>query len=187
MKRIFQLGMVVPFLSGLLLYAQPTQPTTQKPSDRSSDAKETKEAVPDDKDKRTAPQDTETVGRKHADDVVSANHTNETFVNRQVEVLSDTMGVDFGPYLPNVLHRVRLHWYHMIPSVARSPIMRTGRFVTCNSLRVPVMYRWIVPLGAESRPRTPSQHCPLSLGVSTSLCASISYITLIRSSPIIRM
>jgi TonB family protein len=34
------------------------------------------------------------------------------------EVLSDTMGVDFGPYLQRVLHDVRQNWYNAIPESA---------------------------------------------------------------------
>jgi len=44
-----------------------------------------------------------------------------------MEVLSDTMGVDFGPYLQRVLHDVREHWYNVIPDVARPPIMKKGK------------------------------------------------------------
>lgn len=43
------------------------------------------------------------------------------------DVLSDTMGVDFGPYLNRVLHDVRLNWYNLIPEVARPPIMKKGK------------------------------------------------------------
>ena len=35
-----------------------------------------------------------------------------------LEVLSDTMGVDFGPYLQRVLHDVRINWYAAIPESA---------------------------------------------------------------------
>src|SRR5437660_7719042 len=44
-----------------------------------------------------------------------------------MEVLSDTMGVDFGPYLQRVLHDVRENWYNLIPEVARAPIMKRGK------------------------------------------------------------
>ena len=44
-----------------------------------------------------------------------------------LEVLSDTMGVDFGPYLARVLHDVRQNWYNLIPEVARAPLMKKGR------------------------------------------------------------
>jgi TonB family protein len=35
-----------------------------------------------------------------------------------VEILSDTQGVDFGPYLNLALQRVRENWYHLIPESA---------------------------------------------------------------------
>ena len=44
-----------------------------------------------------------------------------------LDVLSDTMGVDFGPYLQRVLHDVRVNWYNLIPESARPPIMKKGK------------------------------------------------------------
>jgi len=44
-----------------------------------------------------------------------------------LDVLSDTMGVDFGPYLARVLNDVRRNWYQLIPEVARAPLMKKGR------------------------------------------------------------
>ncbi len=44
-----------------------------------------------------------------------------------MDVLSDTMGVDFGPYLQRVLHDVRMNWYNLIPEVARAPLMKKGK------------------------------------------------------------
>jgi len=43
-----------------------------------------------------------------------------------LEVLSDTMGVDFGPYLERVLHDVKMNWYLHIPESARAPIIKKG-------------------------------------------------------------
>jgi TonB family protein len=40
------------------------------------------------------------------------------------DVLSDTMGVDFGPYLQRVLHDVRQNWYNAIPVSAE---MKKGK------------------------------------------------------------
>jgi TonB family protein len=45
------------------------------------------------------------------------------------DVLSDTMGVDFGPYLARVVHDVRVNWITLIPEVARAPLMKRGRVV----------------------------------------------------------
>jgi len=44
-----------------------------------------------------------------------------------LDVLSDTMGVDFGPYLARVLHDVKQNWYDLIPESARPPIMKKGK------------------------------------------------------------
>jgi TonB family protein len=44
-----------------------------------------------------------------------------------IDVLSDTMGVDFAPYLQRVLHDVRVNWYNLIPEVARAPLLKQGR------------------------------------------------------------
>ena len=35
-------------------------------------------------------------------------------------VLTDTMGVDFNPYLARVLHDVRQHWFELLPETART-------------------------------------------------------------------
>jgi TonB family protein len=44
-----------------------------------------------------------------------------------IDVLTDTMGVDFGPYLKQVKDKVRQNWYNLIPESARPPIMRKGK------------------------------------------------------------
>ena len=44
-----------------------------------------------------------------------------------LDILSDTMGVDFGPYLSRVLHDVRINWYNLIPESARSPLFKQGK------------------------------------------------------------
>jgi TonB family protein len=43
-----------------------------------------------------------------------------------LEVLTDTMGVDFNPYLSRVLHDVKQHWYELIPESAG---MKRGKVV----------------------------------------------------------
>src|SRR6185503_5530513 len=43
------------------------------------------------------------------------------------EVLSDTMGVDFGPYLQRVLQVVRENWYAVIPPSAQAPLLKRGK------------------------------------------------------------
>jgi TonB family protein len=46
-----------------------------------------------------------------------------------LEVLTDTQGVDFGPYLSKVLEAVRHNWYVLIPEEARRPQMKSGKLV----------------------------------------------------------
>ena len=42
----------------------------------------------------------------------------------QLDILSDTQGVDFGPYLQRILQNVRENWYHLIPESAE---MKKGK------------------------------------------------------------
>lgn len=44
-----------------------------------------------------------------------------------VEVLSDTMGVDFGPYLRQVVQATQQSWDLLIPEAARPPLLKSGR------------------------------------------------------------
>ena len=44
-----------------------------------------------------------------------------------VEVLTDTQGVDFKPYVAKVLDAVRRNWYNLIPIEARPPELRQGK------------------------------------------------------------
>jgi TonB family protein len=48
-------------------------------------------------------------------------------IKSNMDILSDTMGVDFGPYLARVLHDVRQNWYGLIPEIARAPLMKKGK------------------------------------------------------------
>jgi TonB family protein len=44
-----------------------------------------------------------------------------------MEVMTDTEGVDFGPYLQRVLHDVKQHWYEIIPESAQAPLLKKGK------------------------------------------------------------
>ena len=44
-----------------------------------------------------------------------------------VEVLSDTQGVDFGPYLSRVLQSIKINWYNLVPEEARPPLLKHGK------------------------------------------------------------
>lgn len=43
------------------------------------------------------------------------------------EITSDTMGVDFGPYMQRILHDVRQNWYNLIPESAMPPLLKKGK------------------------------------------------------------
>lgn len=49
-------------------------------------------------------------------------------INRRgLEVLSDTMGVDLGPYIFDLQKKIRLYWYGLIPAEARAPERKQGK------------------------------------------------------------
>ncbi len=43
------------------------------------------------------------------------------------EILSDTMGVDFAPYLAGVVRNVKQNWHGLIPESAKTPTMKRGK------------------------------------------------------------
>jgi outer membrane biosynthesis protein TonB len=43
-----------------------------------------------------------------------------------LEILSDTMGVDFDPYLKRIVQVVREHWYSLMPESVFPPISKSG-------------------------------------------------------------
>ena len=49
------------------------------------------------------------------------------FSTEEPTILSDTRGYDFGPYMNQVINRVRVNWYTLIPEIAR--LGRKGRVV----------------------------------------------------------
>jgi len=46
--------------------------------------------------------------------------------NGPVDILTDTRGVDFGPYLKSLVQTVRERWYGAIPRSARPPLNKKG-------------------------------------------------------------
>jgi TonB family protein len=46
-----------------------------------------------------------------------------------LEILSDTMGVDFGPYMQRLKVTVQNHWDPLIPESAMPPMMKKGTLV----------------------------------------------------------
>jgi TonB family protein len=60
------------------------------------------------------------------------------------DVLSDTQGVDFGPYLSRILQSIKMNWYNLIPEEARAPLLKHGkvaiRFLITPSGKVAGMF-----------------------------------------------
>jgi TonB family protein len=60
------------------------------------------------------------------------------------DILSDTQGVDFGPYLSRVIQSIKNNWYNLIPEEARSPLMKHGkvtiRFLITSTGKVAGMF-----------------------------------------------
>jgi len=50
-----------------------------------------------------------------------------TPVTSEQIIPSDTMGVDFGPYLQRVRHDVRMNWHNVIPTAAYRPLLKQGK------------------------------------------------------------
>jgi outer membrane biosynthesis protein TonB len=44
-----------------------------------------------------------------------------------VDILSDTMGVDFGPYIERVIYDTKRAWYPIIPEEAQDPLRKQGK------------------------------------------------------------
>ncbi|MBV8116246.1 MAG: TonB family protein [Silvibacterium sp.] len=44
----------------------------------------------------------------------------------KVEILSDTMGVDLGPYMQRVIYDTKRAWYPIIPEAAQPPLLKQG-------------------------------------------------------------
>jgi TonB family protein len=43
------------------------------------------------------------------------------------EILSDTMGVDFGPYMKRIVYDTERAWWPIIPEIARPPLKKQGK------------------------------------------------------------
>jgi TonB family protein len=48
-------------------------------------------------------------------------------LNGSAEILSDTMGVDFGPYMQRVIAATYRSWTPLIPESARPPLSKEGK------------------------------------------------------------
>jgi outer membrane biosynthesis protein TonB len=127
LRRRFHFGLAAPLFCSILLFPQATSQTSRQSATPVHSASPTKLSVTDEADNPPAPQDIEALERKHAHEAENSDISDQLLPGGAIDILSDTMGVDFGPYLGIVRHRIRLNWYSLIPEVARAPIMRKGK------------------------------------------------------------
>lgn len=59
------------------------------------------------------------IGSGPGDSIAQFRNFNPNFSMEGPQILSDTKGVDFGPYLARVVYSVRQNWYSVIPESAR--------------------------------------------------------------------
>jgi TonB family protein len=124
MKRTLHFAMaVLVSCCGVFSFAQTTtQPTEQKPAPP---------AASTDKKQEPPTSTSNTQGPAQPDTAkMGADYGLGTTTAKMgpMEVFTDTMGVDFKPYLQQVvLPTVRKNWYNLIPESAKFPVMKKGK------------------------------------------------------------
>src|SRR5215472_18415720 len=64
-----------------------------------------------------------------------AGYRGAASVRGNMEILSDTMGVNFGPYLSRVKNTVQRNWYTIMPESAQRPFFSQGKVALTFRLR----------------------------------------------------
>jgi TonB family protein len=126
MKRTLHLAITVLFsCCGVFSFAQTaTPPTEQEPAPPAASSVKKPEPPASNSNTQAPTQpDTAKVGADYG----LGLGKKPTAAMGPIEILTDTMGVDFGPYLQRVLHDVRMNWYNQIPESARAPLMKKGK------------------------------------------------------------
>jgi hypothetical protein len=72
-------------------------------------------------------QNTETKPQNDASQTLATSSPSGAKALDQVEILTDTMGVDFGPYLNRVVQIVKKKWYNVMPPSVYPPIKKQGK------------------------------------------------------------
>jgi TonB family protein len=66
-------------------------------------------------------------GGQYGGDMGQNAPTQHGGMNGAVDVLSDTMGWDYGPYIQRVIYDTKRAWYPIIPEAAQPPLDKQGR------------------------------------------------------------
>jgi TonB family protein len=64
--------------------------------------------------------------RNNGDDIGASIPVAHQGLNTGVDILSDTMGVDFNPYLKRIIYEIYHTWLPLIPEEARPPLNKQG-------------------------------------------------------------
>ena len=81
------------------------------------------------------------------------------------EILADTQGVDFAPYLARLVAVVKRNWYEMIPESARAPFYESGEVVIEFNIRPNGQFESIQIVA-------PSGKLPMDLAAKASITSS---------------
>jgi hypothetical protein len=65
-------------------------------------------------------------GGQYGGDMGAGEDSQHPGMNGGVDVLSDTLGIDFGPYIQRVIYDTKRAWYPIIPEAARPPLDKQG-------------------------------------------------------------
>jgi TonB family protein len=74
------------------------------------------------------PGDSDSISQKQVPVAVASDPcVSGAMKGEQAEILTDTQGVDFGPYMTNIVKTVRQNWYNLLPPSVFPPTKKTGR------------------------------------------------------------
>jgi TonB family protein len=127
MNRTFHLAMTVLLSCSFFSSAQTAPPPTEQKSVPPAASTDKKQEPPVSSSNTQAP--TQPDATRAGEDYGLGVGRKANAAMGPVEVLTDLMGVDFGPYLQRVLHDVRTNWYNLIPESAKSPMRKKGKVV----------------------------------------------------------
>jgi TonB family protein len=76
----------------------------------------------------TKPGDSDSISQKQVPAAIASNPcVSGAKKGQPAEILTDTQGVDFGPYMTNIVKTVRQNWYTLMPLSVYPPTKKTGR------------------------------------------------------------
>jgi TonB family protein len=130
MKCMVHFEMAVLLFCGAFLIAQTTPPSTEQKLESPANSSDQKAISVGEAIKAAQPDRYVGEAIKAAQSAALAKRGGSAAASAAtgpLDVLSDTQGVDFGPYLKRVVDNVRRNWYELIPESARAPLLKKGK------------------------------------------------------------